>query len=736
MSRSSRPSAPQKSFLERWARFSYHHRWRVIGVWVVGLVAVVLANMFYGGTYVTEFKVPGAESQTARDLLTSKFPARSGDNADLVFEAPVGVNDPTVRPRIQAVLDTVSGITTGVASLESPYDTPRYVSKDGTIARAVVHWSTRANKVKGADYNTFIKAVEAASGNGLTVEAGGLVVEQHQRPAFGSEYLGLAVAVLILLIAFGSVIAMGLPLAAAIFGLGVGFSAVGLAARLASFPDFSPQFAAMIGLGVGIDYSLLIVTRFREGLHSGKSVEDSIVLAVTTSGRSVIFAGMVVAVAFLGLFLMGLPFVAALGSAGAIIVVIAVLVAVTLIPAVLALAGHSVDRWRLPFLHSSEGVDPQSSWYRFSEMIQRHPLPYFVGAAALLLLLASPALSMRLGFTDSGNDPPATHTRRAYDLLAKGFGPGFNGPLVLATDISGGGKDRLDAIVASLRSADGVAEVSPASLSPGGDIAIITLVPTTSPQDAATKRLVHTLRDTVVPSAIAGSGAKVYIGGFVAGQIDSGDRISSRMPLLFSGVIGLSFVLLTVVFRSVIVAAKAAIMNLLSIGASYGVLVAVFQWGWGANVLGIEKGPIETFLPMMMFAILFGLSMDYEVFLISRVREEYLRTGDNATSVSHGLAATARVITAAAAIMVAVFLTFVLGDQRVIKEFGIGLATAIFVDATVVRLFLVPATMELLGDRNWWLPRWLDRVIPQISIDAPSERPPVAAADAAGGGGS
>ena len=514
---------------------------------------------------------------------------------------------------------------------------------------------------------------------------------------------------------------MGLPLGAAIFGLGAGFSTIGLGTNVASFPAFSPQFAAMIGIGVGIDYSLLIVTRFREGLHSGKSVEEAIVLSVTTSGRAVIFAGMVVAVAFLGLFLVGLPFVAALGTAGAIVVLFAVLVGLTLTPATLSLAGRHIDSLRVPFLHTTEGVDPKSTWYRLSEAIQRHPLPYFLVTAAVLLVLAAPALQMDLGFTDAGNNPQRQHSRRAYDLLTQGFGAGFNGKLIVVADLSKGGADRIEQLRTAMAADGNVAEVSPAVKNPAGDTALITVVPKTKPQDTATGELTHRLREKLIPAVMTGSNGRVYVTGGIAGFLDARDRITSRMPLLFAGVIGLSFLLLTVVFRSVVVAAKAAIMNLLSIGASYGVLVAIFQWGWFSNIFGVEKGPIETFLPMMMFAILFGLSMDYEVFLISRVREEYMRTHDNASAVSHGLAATARVITAAAGIMVAVFVTFVFGEDRVIKEFGMGLATAIFVDATIVRLILVPATMELLGDRNWWLPKWLDRILPNVSFDGAAE---------------
>ncbi len=725
-------SSTAQGKLERWARFSHRRRGSVIGVWFLLLVGVIVANSMFGGTFVSEFKLPGAESQKAADLLKANFEARSGESADVVFEAPGGIAEPATAAKVAEILRRIAA-NAGVASIDSPLEQARLVSSDGTIARAEVNWTTIAAKVKKSDYKQFIKIIDEWDDSTLRVEAGGFVVGANDEMPFGNEFIGLGFAVLILLIAFGSVIAMGLPLGAAIFGLGAGFSVIGLAARFASFPDFSPQFAAMIGLGVGIDYSLLVVTRFREGLHSGKSVEDSIVLALTTAGRSVIFAGLVVALSFMGLFLMGLPFVAALGMSGAIVVVLSVLVAITLMPAFLSLVGKRVDSWRVPFLHNTEGVDPKSMWYRLSERIQRHPLPYALVSVVVLLSLASPLLSMELGFTDAGNSPTSTHIRRAYDLVSKGFGPGSNGTFYIVADVSKGGGDSLPAIRERLEATENVVKpVGPVILNPSGDTALITLNPLTSPQDKATTALVHRLRKEVIPAATQGTGARVYVSGGVAGNVDAGDRISARMPLLFGGVIGVSFLLLMIVFRSVLVALKAAIMNLLSIGAAYGVVVAIFQWGWFSDALGIQKGPIETFLPMMMFAILFGLSMDYEVFLISRVREEYLRTRNNATAVSHGLAATARVITAAAAIMVAVFLTFVLGNERVIKEFGIGLATAIFVDATVVRMFLVPATMELLGDRNWWMPSWLDRILPNVNVEGPSDHLPPVGASAGG----
>ena len=722
--------------LERWARFSHRRRGRVIGVWAVVVVAMLVAQAMFGGEFVSEFKNPGSESQRALDVLRSRFPERSGEDADLVFERAGGIDNAATRASIESLFSQVSAVP-GVVGIDSPFENPVMVSKDGTIARAVVRWSTAGFEVDPAAYDKFIEAVDKADTDSLRVEAGGGVVWANQQQEFGSEGLGFIAAIVILLIAFGSIVAMGLPLTAAVVGLITGFALIAFGANFWKIPVFSPQFAAMIGIGVGIDYSLLVVTRFREGLHAGRNVEDSVVLAVTTAGRSVIFAGIVVSISFLGLFVVGLPFVAALGSAGAVVVLTSVLVAITLMPALLSLSGTRIDRWRVPFLHSTEGVDTRSGWYRLSKRIQNHPMLYFLAAAALLLFLGSPILKMELGFTDAGNLAEDNRARQSYDLLVKGFGPGFNGPLFVMADLSKESdpatrKKIAASVVEGVRGTPNVVEVSPAIFNPSGDTAFITLIPGTSPQSAETTDLVRQLRKTALPAAVRGTSADLMIAGATASNVDAQDKITSRMPLLFFGVIGLSFLLLMAVFRSVLVALKAAVMNLLSIGAAYGVVIAIFQWGWGADLLGIQKGPVETFLPMMMFAILFGLSMDYEVFLISRIREEYLRTGENSTAVSNGLAATARVITAAAAIMVAVFAAFVLGPDRVIKEFGIGLAAAIFVDATIVRLVLVPATMELLGDRNWWMPKWLDRVLPNVNVEGPAGHPVVDGSPAGG----
>ena len=774
--------------LERWALFTHRRRGTVMGAWVVAVVALVFGMINFGGEFSSDFSLPGSESQKAFDLLEDNFPGRAAAEADLLFEDSRGIDDPAVRTTVERTINELKA-NENVAEIESPYDNAAYVSQDRTIARAVVRFKGFQEDIGVSEIEDILATVDniAAEDHGVTIEIGGDAVYFNEQPEFGSEALGFLAAVFILLIAFGSVVAMGLPLVSAIFGLISGFAIIALCANFAPFPEFSGQFAAMIGIGVGIDYSLLVVTRYREGLHTGHTVEESIVMAVTTSGKAVIFAGLVVALAFLGLFVMGLPFVAMLGTSGAIVVVLAVLIAVSITPASLSLVGHRIDSvkasvglawmilagaflfagvvllpdanfllltapalvlatlavWflraplnRITWFDQKEGIDTTSTWYRLSRRIQRQPLPFAIISAGFLIVMALPLLRMDLGFTDAGNGSDELHSRRAYDLLAKGFGPGFNGPILVVADFEGGGKDSLQAAQDEIAKDENVAAVLPAFFNNGdpqtGQLAIFQIFPKTKPQADETTTLVNRLRDDVIPQ-FERSGADYSLTGSTGFNVDAANQIQSRMPLLFVGVIGLSFLLLTAVFRSVVIALKAAIMNLLSIGAAYGVVVAIFQFGWGGSIIGVDEGPVEVFLPMMMFAILFGLSMDYEVFLISRIREEYLKTGDTPTAVANGLTATARVITAAAAIMVTVFLAFVLGPDRIIKQFGIGLATAIFFDATIVRVFLVPATMELLKDANWWMPKWLDRLLPNINVEGPAEQHPLPGS--AGGGG-
>jgi RND superfamily putative drug exporter len=474
----------------------------------------------------------------------------------------------------------------------------------------------------------------------------------------------------------------------------------------------------MIGIGVGIDYALFIVTRYRQGLHDGMDPDSAVVKAINTSGRAVLFAGCTVVVSLAGLFLMGIDFVRGLAAGACLAVAVTMIASVTLLPSVLGFVGHTIDRLRLPWTRSQATSEQRGFWYRWSRIIQRRPWPAVAVGFVALAALAVPVFSIRLGSSDASNLPTSDTTRRGYDLLSTGFGPGFNGPLQLAVEVPAGGAASVGRLHDALAATPGVASVGPARVNPAGDAALMQVYPTTSPQDQRTVDLVHHLRNQVLPQATAGTGLTAHVGGITASFEDVASRLSARLPLFIGAVLALSFLLLMTVFRSVVVPAKAVVMNLLSIGAAYGILIAVFQWGWGKGLFSVGKsGPVESFIPMMLFAILFGLSMDYEVFLLSRVKEEHDRTGDNGLAVADGLSVTARVITAAAAIMVTVFGSFIFGDNRVVKEFGLGLAAAILIDATLVRMVLVPATMELLGEANWYLPRWLDRILPRIHIE-------------------
>ena len=712
--------------LARIARWTYAHRWKTLIIWIVALVGFMVAQAKAGGPYERNFNLPGAESQHAFDLLKSRFPAGGRGTVNIVFKASRGIHDPTVQSKIGDVLAQVRAIP-HVDAVVSPYSPAgaRFVARNGTIAFAEADFDVLATDVPKASAQRLIAVADQARTPSFDVELGGdvIAVAQQQKPG-GTEAIGLIAAMLILLITFGSLLAMGLPLMSALFGIGIGLSLVILFANFISVAEFTPEIAAMIGIGVGIDYALFIVTRYRQGLHEGLDPQAAVVRAMTTSGRAVVFAGTTVVISLLGILLMGFKFVQGIAVGGAAAVFVTMLASITLLPAMLGFVGRNIDKLGIPFLRHRATLNRAGFWYRWSRFIQRSP--WVAGTAGLVVLvaLAVPLFSMRLGSADAGNDPSNLTTRRAYDLLSEGFGAGFNGPLLLAAEVRGPSDlvalQRLDDRVRSLQ---GVAFAGPVIPNQARNAAIITVYPSTSPQDAATSDLVHGLRSTVIPQTMDGTGVHVLVGGLTAIFVDFAAKIGERLPILIAVVIGLSFLLLMGVFRSVLVPVKAAIMNLLSIGAAYGVIVAVFQWGWLGGVIGIgKKGPIESWIPMMMFTILFGLSMDYEIFLLSRVREEYLKTHDNASSVADGVASTGRVITAAAAIMIAVFAAFVIGfDIRQVKEIGLGLAIAVLVDATLVRMVLVPATMELLGDANWWLPRWLARAIPEFAVEAAPE---------------
>ena len=709
--------------LENLARWSYRHRRWMVVIWIVALFGFIALGSTFGGDYKEDFSLPGAESQEALDLLKDKFPAFAGDTAQIVFEADEGVTRPDVQAGIEALLTQITEVE-HVIGIESPYDETGQgqVSPDGTVAFATVRFENLGNEAIPIEIGEEIRALVAETEvDSVQVEAGGNVIafSEFQQPG-GTEGIGLLAAMIILLITFGSVLAMGLPIMTAIFGIAIGLSLVFLFANFLNVPEFTPQLASMIGIGVGIDYALFIVTRYRQHLHQGADPEASVIVAIATAGKAVLFAGTTVVIGLLGMLLMGFAFVEGVGVGAAAAVAVTMIASVTLLPAVLGFVGKNIDRWRLPWFHKHETDPEHSMWYRWSRVIQHRPLPALIAGLLVLVVLAIPVFSLRLGFADAGTSSPERSSRRAYDMLTGAFGPGFNGPLILAAEIADDDDlAALSQVGEVLAQTEGIAAVTPAFPNAAGDAAVMTAYPSTSPQSEQTRQLVSRLRDDVIPNATATSETTVLVGGLTAAIVDFSDANADRLPLLLSVVIGLSFLILVVVFRSLLVPLKAAIMNLLSIAAAYGVLVAVFQWGWGKGLIGVEgTAPIEAWAPMMLFTVLFGLSMDYEIFLLSRIREEYVRTGDNALAVANGLANTARVITAAAAIMVTLFLTFVFGfEERAIKLFGMGLAVAIFVDATVVRMVLVPATMELLGNANWWLPKWLKNILPEVHVE-------------------
>ncbi|HUG15303.1 MAG TPA: MMPL family transporter [Thermomicrobiales bacterium] len=720
------------------ARICYRQRWATLGIWVLILIGVFAISITFGGESRTEFSLPGSETQEAVEILEAGgFGDRAGIQAQIVFEAENGVRDPAVQTAMEALFQRIEAEVADV-SIISPYspEGQRQITDDGRIAYAEVNFAERNIE----EYTTAAEQIVAMRDEmvipGAQLELGGEMFIEFSEPS--SELIGVIAAIIILLVAFGSLLAMSLPIITALFGVGASIALVGLVANVIAVPDFTTAVAAMIGIGVGIDYSLLIITRFRKGLHDGLEPEAAVLRAADTAGRSVLFAGITVVISVMGLFALNLDTFRAVAVAAALAVLMTMMAALTLLPALLGFARERIDKLGLPHRRLAEGREQDGMWQRWSRFIQRRPWPPLLAALTLLLVLTIPLLDLRLGFSDAGSRAETDTTRRAYDLLSVGFGPGFNSPLILVAELPGGAADlaAFDTLTGSLNGAPGVAYASPPQPNDGGSTAISIVVPTTSPQDPATTDLVKRLRSEVIPPATAGSTANVLVGGAQAGVVDFVDYSAVRMPIFIGAVLLLSFLLLMAVFRSVLVAFKAIIMNMLSLGASFGVIVAVFQWGWAKDLVGVSQaGPIEAWAPLMIFAIVFGLSMDYEVFLLSRIKEEYDRTGDNANAVSSGLAATARVITAAAAIMICVFGSFVLSSETALKLLGFGMAVAIFVDATIVRMIVVPATMELLGDRNWWLPGWLKKVLPNITVDVPDEEPTPGMAAATANGG-
>jgi putative drug exporter of the RND superfamily len=706
------------------ARWCSTHRRMVVSLWVIVLLGVGAAWQGVGSHYSSNFTLGRTGAQRAADLLKSRFPAQSGDVDQIVFKARTGrLTDASVRAVVAPMLADVARLpyVTGVISPFDPKAGAR-ISKDGTIGFASVLFDQRANVLPTSAIKKVIAQAESIRSDRLQVELGGQAIEQTQFAAPSTTTgIGILAAVVVLLISFGSFLAMGLPIVTALFGLGTGIALIGLGSHVLGMPNFALELAGMIGLGVGIDYALFILSRFREIYReNGGDVAEAVALAMDTAGRAVLFAGATVVIALLGMFALGVSFLYGLAIAASLAVLLVLTASITLLPALLTFFGRRVGEpgWlaRLFSRLRRPTTEPRPSfWARWIGAIQRHPAAAAIAATAMMLTLAAPALWLRLGSSDAGNDPTSFTTRRAYDLLAQGFGPGFNGPLALVVKLpSAHDTVALTKISTALAKTADVAAVAPPRLSPSGDAAVINAYPDSSPQSATTTTLVKHLRDTVLPPIESRTGATVYVGGATATFIDFSSVLSSKLWLFMGVVVALSALLLLVVFRSLLIPLQAAAMNLLSIGAALGVCVIIFQFGWFP---GISPGPIEAFVPVLMFAIVFGLSMDYEVFLVSRIHEEWTLQRDASAAVRDGLIATGRVITAAAAVMVVVFASFMFGGSRVIELFGLGLASAVFLDALVIRCILLPAVLELLGPRAWYFPHWLDRRIPRVAIE-------------------
>ncbi len=698
------------------------HRKTVIVGWIVALIGVGMLSSSVGAAYTEEFKLPASDSKSALDLLEKRFPAQSGETATIVYKADAGVRSPAVKRKMDRVFAEVARFP-HVSEVASPYvgTGAAAIDEDGKIAYATIQFNVTNDKLDKAKTKQIMAIAQGATGDGLQVALGGQPIEEARQEEGSSSFgIGLLAAIVVLLLTFGSVVAMGLPILTALFALGVGIGLVTVGSHLFDMANFAPELAAMIGLGVGIDYALFILTRFRNGLDEGLEPREAAVGAVDTAGRAVLFAGITVIISLMGMLLLGISFLYGVAVAAALAVLFTMIAALTLLPALLTIAGHRVDRLRIPGLGSrATSIDENSRWFHWSRRVQRRPWTAALLSGALLLALCIPTLSLRLGSNDAGTDPSGTTTRQAYDLLAAGFGAGFNGPLSVVASLPAKGEDAgLKRTCRTLEGDSGVAAVTPVTLNPVEDTGLCQVYPTTSPQSVETTTLLDHIRSDVIPPIERESGAQLHVGGITAIFEDFGNGIADKLPLFIGVVVLLSALLLMIVFRSLLVPLKAMAMNLLSIGAAFGLIVAVFQWGWGASAIGVDNtGPIISFFPVFLFAIVFGLSMDYEVFLMSRIHEEWEHRKDATAAVTRGLALTGRVITAAAAIMVTVFASFMIGEDRIIKLFGLGLASAVLIDAVIIRSVLVPAVMQIFGARAWWLPAWLARILPRLHVE-------------------
>ncbi|WP_314244254.1 MMPL family transporter [Streptomyces kutzneri] len=718
------------------ARWCMRHRLLTVLIWLLAFGGTAAAAVTAGSAFSNNYEVPGTESGRANALLREAFHGQGGDTDTIVWRAPdrQSVRTPDIEQRMTRALEAVAGLP-GVGSVAGPYgpapESAARISPDGRTAYAVVTFDQQADAVPKAQARAVVDGAKnpATEAGGLQVELGGRAIQLTEAPtAHLAEVIGVAVAALVLFLAFGSLAASLLPIATALVSVGTAYFGITLLGHAMPVADFAPMLGTLIGLGVGIDYALFIVTRHRKGLARGSTVEEAAANAVATTGRAVVFAGATVCIALLGMLVLRLNFLNGVAIAASVTVVLTVAASVTLLPALLSYIGMRALSRRERRKLAAEGPRPeQTSGFaaRWSVFVERHPKLLGAVATVVMLVLALPTLSLHLGTSDQGNNPATSTTRQAYDLLAEGFGPGTNGPLTVVARLDGAG-DRLavDQLAQALRTTEGVASTGPAVLNRSGDTAVLTVVPDSAPQSRATSDLVDRLRQDVIPAAGHGNSMEVHVGGVTAAYDDFAEVIIGKLPLFVGVVIALGCVLLLLAFRSIGIPLKAAAMNVAAVASSFGVVVAIFQWGWGSELLGLgSAGPIEPFLPVIMVSVLFGLSMDYQVFLVSRMYEEWLETGDNQRAVRVGLAETSRVINSAAVIMISVFLAFVLSGDRIIAMFGIALAAAVALDAFVLRTLLVPALMHMLGGANWWLPAWLDRRLPRISIEPPERHP-------------
>jgi putative drug exporter of the RND superfamily len=706
------PDAPRPGPLGRLGGLAYRRRGTVLIAWAVALAIAFVLSAAFGGEFTNGAAAPGSDSQQAQSLLGERFPAQSGDTVKVVVRAD-NVSGAEAQSSVKALLSEL-GRMPHVTSVEDPYATKGAIAADGRTLIARVYLDVNnPNDMPKEDTKKLLAAAEAAEHDGLNIVLGGRAVERAEAKQSAAELIGLIGAAVILLISFGSVVAAGLPLAMAIGGLAVSSSLVGLVAAVMDVPQFAPQLGMVLGLALGIDYALLMVTRFREWRAMGLDPEAATVATLDTAGRAVLVAGCTVMVSMSGLFAVGLSIMYGTAVVTMVAILVVMVAAITLFPALLGYLGRRIDWLRVPLGRrrpaqiSADGhLVPSAGWTRWSQLVQRHRILATVVSVVLVLVLAIPFLSVRFAAPDAGNDPKNMSSRQAYDMLAEGFGPGTNGPLLVVADLSHGDDTALQRLQAELGNTAGVAAVSPPRLDPAGDTALFTVVPTTAPPEAATEDLVRTVRNDVIPVATKGTGMVVYVGGATAANIDVSASIADRLALIIGGVVVLSMLLLLMAFRSIVIAVTAAVMNLLSVAAAYGVVSYFLEGGWAGKLIGIDTAtPMASYVPVIMFALLFGLSMDYEVFLMSRVREAWVRTRDNSQAITAGLASTGRVITSAAAVMIVVFAALVLSDQVLVKVFGVGMVAAILVDATIIRMLLVPAVMHLLGRGNWWLPR-------------------------------